>query len=474
AWFGRLGLALGILGLLIGIPGAIGAWPLTPMPVVWPTLLAWLPPGAATWAIRGLAHFDGVGVERVVLMMALWTMIGLTATTVAATEVEPQRALRDLHPSLRRRPVAATIGAFVLAGILVVTPALPAFTTNDLDPPVTVTCRPVSEPRNVEELNHRIDTVPDVAGFVGGDVGASTTLEDGRRLFVFGDTIRRPGYASRTMVRNSMLLFGPTCVGLVQRRDRGAMIPDRADGVGYWPMSVAAVDLGRDLVGVMAQRVHQTGDELFEFENLGPAVAIFRAEPGRAPVLQRVVDLGKDDPDPSRPTWGAAATVVGDAVYLYGTSRESDAGFGWGVSVARVKLLDVTDQSKWRYWDGQRWQRDAGRASTLIGQADGVSQTFSVFREGDRWYALSKRADFIGTDLVVWTAPGPTGPFTAAPAVAQIPSTASELRYMPLAHPGLFPKDGTMVVSVSRNTADGDVQADPSLYRPEFLRVDLP
>ena len=32
----------------------------------------------------------------------------------------------------------------------------------------------------------------------------------------------------------------------------------------------------------------------------------------------------------------------------------------------------------------------------------------------------------------------------------------------------------TMVVSVSRNTADGgDVQADPSLYRPEFLRIDL-
>jgi hypothetical protein len=58
--------------------------------------------------------------------------------------------------------------------------------------------------------------------------------------------------------------------------------------------------------------------------------------------------------------------------------------------------------------------------------------------------------------------------------VTQIPSVGPELRDMPLAHPDLFLQAGTMVVSVSRNTTDGDVQSDPSLYRPEFLRVELP
>ncbi|GAA3543076.1 hypothetical protein AFL01nite_10580 [Aeromicrobium flavum] len=474
AWFGRLGLALAVLGLVLGVPGAIGAWPLTPMPVVWPTLLAWLPPGAATWGIRGLASFDGAGADRVVLMMMLWTMLGLAATTVAATEADPRSGLRHLHPSLRRRPVVATVGAIVLAGVLVVTPAVPAFTVSVPEPAVTVTCRPGPQPRSVDELNQRIETVSDFAGFVGGDVGASTALADGRRLFVFGDTIRRPDYASRTMVRNSMLVLSPGCTGLVQRRNKGALIPDRADGVGYWPMSIAAVELGHDLVGVMTQRVEQTGDDLFDFRNLGPSVAIFRVEAGRAPVLQRVVDLGRDDDDPARPVWGSAAAVVGDSVYLYGTSRTAGEGFGRAVSVARAKLTDITDQTAWRYWDGVRWQRDAGRAATVIDQAEGVSQTFSVFREGDSWYALSKQSDFVGTDLVVWESPSPTGPFTAAPPVAQIPSTGSELRYMPLAHPDLFPEPGTMVVSVSRNTTDGDVQSDPSLYRPEFLRVELP
>ena len=58
---------------------------------------------------------------------------------------------------------------------------------------------------------------------------------------------------------------------------------------------------------------------------------------------------------------------------------------------------------------------------------------------------------------------------------AQIPSTSSQLRYMPLAHAELLPEPGTMVVSVSRNTTEIEqIPNDPSLYRPEFLRIDLP
>ncbi|WP_313406006.1 DUF4185 domain-containing protein [Aeromicrobium sp.] len=476
AWFGRLGLALALAGSALGVPGAIGAWPLTPLPVVWPTLLAWLPPGAATWAIRGLAYFEGAGTERVVLMMTAWTVLGLVATLAAATAVESRPTLRSYHPALRRRPVLATFVAVGAVGALVVAPAVPAFTTTNLDPALEVTCQPFRQPRDVGELNRQIETVSDVSGFVGGDVGASTRLVDERVLMVFGDTLRRPDYAQRAMVRNSMLVFSEGCAGVLQRRDRAAVIPDRADGVGYWPMSIAAVRLhDTDLVGVMVQRVEQFEDEEpLGFRNLGPAIAVFRVDPGQPPVLQRVVDLGPDDPDVSRPTWGAAATVVGDHVYLYGTSR-STPGFGWGVSVARVKLTDATDLRAFRYWDGERWQRDPERAATLIDQDEGVSQTFSVFRDGDTWYALSKRDDFAGTDLVLWTAPGPTGPFTAGEPLAEIPSTGSLLRYMPLAHPELLPEPGTMVVSVSRNTTEtGRIQDDPSLYRPEFLRIDLP
>lgn len=475
AWFDRLGLVLAAGGVIVGIPGALGAWPLDPISTVWPTILAWLPPGAATWGISGLAYFDGAGVARVVWVSLLWIAVGLGAVLVAADTAEQRAGVRGLHPRFARHPLIGAGAAVVAFAACIVFPAAPAFTTEDLDPALEVTCQSIRLPRNVEELNRQVTSVSDYSGLLGGDVGASTRLADGRLLFVYGDTLRQPGYGRQPMVRNSMLVFRQGCAGVLERRDRGAAIPDRADGVGYWPMSVAAVELdGNDLVAVLAQRVERTGDDEFDFQNLGPALAIFHVETGRPPVLQRVMDMGPDDPDRSRPTWGAAATVEGDTVYVYGTSRTSP-GFGWGVSVARVDLDDFTDQSAWRYWDGSQWQDDDSRAVTVIGQDQGVSQTFSVFREDDTWYALSKRDDFAGTDLIVWSAPGPTGPFTPSEPLAEIPSTADELRYMPLAHPQILEQEGTMVVSVSRNSTDtAAILADPSLYRPEFLRVTLP
>lgn len=474
AWFGRLGFGLAALGLAVGVPGAIGAWPLTPLPTVWPTLLAWLPPGVTTWAVRGIAYFDGSGLGRVLFVLGLWSLVGVVAATTAARTGPIRPGHRGLHPVLARHRLVGSLLAVATFGLLVVVPAVPAFTTTDLEPALQVRCRAFDTPTSVEQLNRQVERIDDFAGVVGGDVGASTRLRDGRLLFVFGDTVHRPGYGA-PMVRNSMLLFAPGCAGAYERRDRGAVIPDRADGVGYWPMSAAAVRVrGHDLLGVTAQRVANDRRDDLGFRNLGPALAVFSVEEGRPPVLQRVVDLGPDDPDRSRPTWGAATAVVDDVVYVYGTSR-TEPGFGWSVSVARVRLVDIADQSAWRYWDGRDWQADPERAAVLIDQHEGVSQTFSVFRHGESWYAVSKRDDFVGTDLVVWKAPAPTGPFTAHPPAARIPSTETKLRYMPLAHPELLPEPGTMVVSYSRNTTETDtIQDDPSRYRPEFLRIDLP
>lgn len=90
---------------------------------------------------------------------------------------------------------------------------------------------------------------------------------------------------------------------------------------------------------------------------------------------------------------------------------------------------------------------------------------------------MSKRDDFLGKDLVIWNAPGPAGPFTPSPALAAIPSDSATgmLRYMPLAHPDLFPAKDSIVVSVSQNNTDvGKVSDNPFLYRPRFLRVKLP
>jgi hypothetical protein len=344
-------------------------------------------------------------------------------------------------------------------------------------------CLSTGEVTSVADLNRIAGHLRGGPAFQGADVGADATMLDGRLLMVFGDTLRSPAFSGQRFVRNSMLVFGPDCIRTVLPADHGALIPDRPSAtghpVGYWPMSVARVSRpGYDLVAVTAQRVRSTGDDTFDFETLGPAVAVFVVAPGEAPQLVDVRDVGPDSTDPDLPTWGAATAVHGGWLYLYGTANpRQDYVFGFSLRVARVRPDDVLDRSAWRFWDGRGWSRSSADAVELIAAEGGTSQTLSVFEQDGTWYALSKRDEYLGTDVVVWSAPTPQGPFDYGQSVATLPSDAAtgQLRYMPLAHPDLLPRPGTMVVSYSRNRTDiEDVIDNPFLYRPHFLRVRMP
>lgn len=379
------------------------------------------------------------------------------------------------------------VGAVVVpaaAGLLAATTVLPSGDAVPDGPYVAgasrTECVATGSLGSVAALNRFATKVRGGDEFRGGDVGADVLLQDGRRLFLFGDTLRTVGgYTS--FVRNSMLVFSPDCAQVVLPHDQGALVPDRADGIGYWPMSVARVErTGFDLVGVALQRVRSTGDpdeNAFGFEELGSSMAVFLVPRGETPQLLGVTDLGPDSDDTTRPRWGAAAAEVGDQLYLYGTSRPATGSFGFALRVARVPVDDVLDLDAYRYWDGSAWVADADAALELIPAEGGVSSTLSVFERDGTWYAVSKRDEFLGTDLAIWTAPRPTGPFTLSSTVAKIPSDAVSgvLRYMPLAHPDLLPEPGTMVVSYSQNNLDYDkIVDDPRRYRPRFLRVPLP
>jgi hypothetical protein len=341
----------------------------------------------------------------------------------------------------------------------------------------SLSCLPNTLPRSVADINRMITNWRSVPGFVGADVGADAKLQDGREIWVFGDTLRQADFEGQRFVRNSMLIFSRQCATVVIPRDHGAVVPDRIDGVGYWPMDVGVEHrAGADLVGVSLQRVRSTGAGAFDFRILGPALALFKVPVGKAPVLLVVRDLGADAVDPTRPVWGAAVETVGNLVYIYGTASPGDQStFGRMLQVARVQITQAGDQSQWRYWDGHRWQPNARKAAALIPAKGGVSEVLSVFHRGHTWYAVSKRSDVLGKDLVIWKAPAPTGPFVPSAPLADLPSDKGVLRYMPLAHPDLLPAADSVVVSYSRNVADlNRLLEDPHLYRPYFLRVPLP
>ena len=328
--------------------------------------------------------------------------------------------------------VGAVLPLAVLAGLVVAfvptdviaAPPLPSVATQ------TTCVDRGGRPRTVSELNDQIAHLQGTPAFQGADVGADAALGDGRFLVVFGDTLRGEDFDGPLFARNSMLLWDTDCVSVVLPPSQGALIPDREDGVGYWPMSTAVAHRpGYDLVLVSAQRVRATGAGSFDFANLGTSLAVFVVAEGGTPQLISVKDIGPDDPRRSRPEWGAAMAVDDNWLYLFGTANPDEEGvFGFSLKVARVRPDHVLDASTWRFWDGSTWQRDAGESAQLVAAVDGVSQTLSVFHRGDRWYALSKRDGDLGDQMAFWTAPRATGPFTPTAPVADLPADPTPAR----------------------------------------------
>jgi len=365
--------------------------------------------------------------------------------------------------------------AFTLSGCAI------GSAVSQVDEPPQASCEAFTPYPDVDAINAALSSEPSILGIAGADIATSVRLPGGSTMVAFGDTILGPLLADEPTVRNSLLTFVDDRACLMLGEGGSAFIPNRPDGVGYWPTSIAdATRPGiavRPTAAVFAQRVRARDDS--GFVTLGPAVAEVVMDDDDLPALRRVTDIGGDDPSRQRIGWGAASWRADDGhVYIYGTANpELPLVFGWSLLVARVPAESVFDPASWRYWDGLTWGEDSARAATLIPATGGVSQTLSVFEQDGTWYAVSKRDDFLGRDIVIWSAPSPVGPFMASEPVAQHPSDlqAGIVRYAAVAHPTLYPEKGTVVVSISRNATDPErVAADPTLYRPEFFRVPLP
>ena len=472
----------GALLLVLGGPLVVPDPHLLPTP--WWEISPWTLHGAARELIGSVVWFDDV-VLRPILVLGGALLLGLAVPLLHPAP--PATVTTSTWSGFAARTSVAVLVALVpaavaLLGSTVLRPSAPGDLSRAAVPrPAETQCVPMPPIKDIASLNRFVGHVRGGAAFQGADVGADVQLQDGRRLWVFGDTLRAPDFSGQRFVRNSMLVVDGKCAHTVVPADHGALIPDRQDRIGYWPMSIAHQERpGYDVVGVMAQRVRSTSqpDGAFAFENLGPSLALFAVPRGKVPQLVLLKDLGPDDKDPAHPQWGAAAAVHRGWVYLYGTARPKEKGvFGFSLRVARTRLEDLLHPGSWQFWDGRRWQDSPRRAAELIPATRGVSQTLSVFPRGDRWYAVSKRDEFLGTDLTIWSAPSPTGPFDDGTTVARIPSssTSGELRYMPLAHPGLSDDPASVVVSYSRNNTDTEkVVGDPFLYRPQFILVPLP
>lgn len=323
-----------------------------------------------------------------------------------------------------------------------------------------------------------------------GDQASSVRLADGRTLWLFGDTLQaldasgrihdeRGGSASglhqrphsHRMVHNTLVLRDG-CLVPVAGPGGSSFLPDIDEDTWYWPGHAVATG---DTVTMTATVVRRTGPGPFDFAASGDAIAVVNAAVGALPQLTSITQV-HDHLGPASVVWGAALARHAGWTYVYGTRSTGRAlEFGKELYVARVRPGDEPRESLWRYWDGRRWSARSTDAAKVHAAVGGVSSSVSVFHDGHRWVAVTKKDGVFGTDVVALTSDRPTGPWSEATLFAAPTDPDGVMRYTALAHPGVSTRSGRLLVSVSRNDADPErVSADPSRYEPEFHEVKLP
>lgn len=327
-----------------------------------------------------------------------------------------------------------------------------------------------------------------------GDVGVSVELTDGRFVWLYADTVRPPGPGLR-LIGNSILVTSGTCISQVVREDKGPIVPDAAsedeadatsenpfNDVIHWPMSVVRVPTPAgypadvDVLVALYNRV-QRGVGAWDFLVRGSTMVVFTVAPGGVPQVDRILELTADDLDANHVTWGAAAEMDGDWLYIYGTRTTGELYvYGRELYVSRRPVGAPTDPDGWEFWDGSTWQPDRARIAPVMGALDGPSQTLTIDIINGRWTAVSKRGGDLFDEVWMWTSDSPTGPWEGQ-AVLDVPSgfDTPDLTYLPLAHPEVPLTSGGLLITVSRNVSEFTrLLADTTLGRPLYAEVPRP
>jgi len=273
--------------------------------------------------------------------------------------------------------------------------------------------------RTVRDLG-TVRSIPPVFSRQGG---TSASL-DGRSVWVFGNTtVRRFGEkalqdrsSSWSVMRapddnRSLELRPPTSDGAVPVD----LLPTTAEEI----RNRIHLDPG----AVVWDEVQHRGLVFFSKRqgegetrrHLGTSVAVWpaiEASAKRMSVMAGVEDgtllFASDEP-----TWGSAALVVGDWLYVYGELNRACC------RLARVPLARVLDRSAWRFYAGRSWVQDWGRGWLILDGDGFLTVSWNAYL--GKYLAVNARG--LSSQISVRTADRPEGPWSRQVLIEGIPST---------------------------------------------------
>jgi len=167
-------------------------------------------------------------------------------------------------------------------------------------------------------------------------------------------------------------------------------------------------------------------------------------------------------PDPTI-SFGSSVMEDGEYIYIYGAEK---VGINKFAHVARAPGGDM--RNPWEYYDGAEWVSDLNASFRLMSD---VSEQFAVFKSGDGYYMVTQHHIF-GSEIYLWEAPAPEGPWTYRHILYCTPESGGNLfTYNAWVHPQ-FSSEETILVSYNINSFNfGDLFTNADNYRPYFFEV---
>ncbi|EXG81103.1 DUF4185 domain-containing protein [Cryptosporangium arvum] len=315
----------------------------------------------------------------------------------------------------------------------------------------------------------------------GRDNGQSAGFGS-RSIWVFGDTVTREPWAfiSSTGASTTDLLAsdgititstdvfgttGPVPTNMIPytaaekaftaKHEKSRCTPEKDTNcgaqIGLWPGAIVA-DPGRDRVLVFYAKLCRGGPENSRCSGplghgLGTGIAsldmttrkVTRLTAGGASPLPSV----ETDADPTlffpyRTAYTAAATLVGDQLYVYGDCNSR-------CHLARVPIGAVSDRSRWEFFSGRaasgaaEWSKDYDDATTNLSAGSAGNSVIRV-PALNAW--LNVYLPPLSNTLTAQIGSSPAGPWSRAFALAATDNAGSGTNYAGFAHPEYAEDDG--------------------------------
>jgi hypothetical protein len=323
-------------------------------------------------------------------------------------------------------------------------------------------------------------------GWLGGDGVYSVEIGSRRVLWFFGDTllgkVKDGRRVDAVMVNNTVgVQAGPgkaAAIRFISGHDKDGkpsalFLP--ADGKGwFWPL--APVRVGQRLIVFLTQ-IEKAGEGPFGFKQIGQVLAIVenpQDDPEKWRVRQHKVPFSKEEAARER-SWGAAALVQDEYLYVYGCDEPRHKGPTIKHMVlARFPIAHVDDFSAWRFRTRGSWSANPDDAVQLAGRVAN-EYTVTPLPDGNGYVTVCSE-NGLSERIVGRFAPAPEGPWSAATLLYKCPEMHADkglMTYAGKAH-AWAAEGNELVISYCVNPWQfARLFEDEKLYRPKFVRVKL-